>query len=137
MKEQYLNENDNMKVEIEELELLLGPADSEVDLRKFLRYARRKMGGRIFDIFSSKGQSEFLVDSRARWEERQMVLVTQEEESRGKAQEVDHEVKHGACVSLLGECHTLAMIACNRHRPRWHTSTRSRADVTVRPFPWL
>ena len=30
--EQFLNENDNMKVEIEELELLLGPEDSEVDL---------------------------------------------------------------------------------------------------------
>ena len=25
----------------------------------------------------------------------------------------------GACMSLLGECHTLALIACSRHRPRW------------------
>ena len=32
--EQYLNESDNMKEEIEELELLLGPEDSEVDLRE-------------------------------------------------------------------------------------------------------
>ena len=90
--EQYLDENDNMRVEIEELEFLLGPEDSEVDLRQILRYARRKKGGRIFDIFSSKGQSEFLVASRRRWDERQRVLVTQEEESRRKAQEVDYEV---------------------------------------------
>ena len=32
--EQYLKESDNMKEEIEELELLLGPEDSEVDLRE-------------------------------------------------------------------------------------------------------
>ena len=25
----------------------------------------------------------------------------------------------GACMSLLGECHPLALIACSRHRPRW------------------
>ena len=31
-----------MKVKIEELELLLGPEDSEVDLMQILRYARRK-----------------------------------------------------------------------------------------------
>ena len=72
--EQYLNENDNMKVENEELELLFGPEDSEVDFRQILRYAR------IFEIFGSKGQSEFLVASRVRWDERQRVLVTQEEE---------------------------------------------------------
>ena len=40
--EQYLNEYDNMKVEIEELEFLLGPEDSEVDLKQILWYARRK-----------------------------------------------------------------------------------------------
>ena len=40
--EQYLNENDNMRVEIEELEFLLCPEDSEVDLRQILRYARRR-----------------------------------------------------------------------------------------------
>ena len=31
--EQYLNESDCIKLEIEELELLLGPEDSEVNLR--------------------------------------------------------------------------------------------------------
>ena len=74
--EQYLNENDNMKVEIEELELLLGPED----------YARRKKVRRIFEVFSSKGPSEFLVASRAR----QRVLVTQKEESRRKARWEEH-----------------------------------------------
>ena len=43
--------------------------------------------------FQLGGQSEFLVASRARWDERQRVLVTQEEKSRWKAQEVDYEVK--------------------------------------------
>ena len=83
--EQYLNENDNVKVETEESELLLGAEDSGVDLKQILRYARRKKGRRIFDIFSSKGQSEFLVASRVRWDERQRVLATQEEESRRKS----------------------------------------------------
>ena len=54
--EQYLNEKDHVKVEIEEL--LLGPEGSEVDLRQIPRYARRKKGGRISDIFSSKGLSD-------------------------------------------------------------------------------
>ena len=39
-----------MRVEIEELELLLDPEDSEFDLRQILRYARRKKGRRIFDF---------------------------------------------------------------------------------------
>ena len=51
---QYLNDNDSMRVEIEELDSLLGPEDSEVDLRQLLRYARRKKGGRIFESFSTK-----------------------------------------------------------------------------------
>ena len=25
-----------------------------------------------------------------------------------------------ACVSLLGKCHPLAVIACSRRRPTWH-----------------
>ena len=58
--EQYLNRSDSMKVEIEELYSLLGPEDWEVNLRQILRNANKK-GGRIFDIFSSEGQSEHLV----------------------------------------------------------------------------
>ena len=49
-------------------------------------------GGKIFENFSSKGQSEFFVASRARWDERPRVLVTQEEESLRMAQGVDYEV---------------------------------------------
>ena len=86
--EQYLNENDSMQVEVEELQLLFGPEDSEVDLRQIFTYPRRNKGRRIFELFSSKGRSEFLIASRARWDERQRVLVTQEEESKRKAQVV-------------------------------------------------
>ena len=92
--EQYLNESDNMNVEIEELELLLGPEDSQFDLRHILMNASKKKGRRIFEIFSSQGPSQFLMVSRARRDERQMVLVRQEEASRRRAQEADHEVHH-------------------------------------------
>ena len=90
--EQYLNENDN-RIEIEKLESLLGPEGSEVDLRQILRCVRvGKNCGTVFENFSSKGQSELLAASRVRWDELQRLLVTQEEESRRKAQESDYEV---------------------------------------------
>ena len=42
-----------MKLEIEELELLMDPEDSEVDLRYVLTHAKRR-GSRIFEIFRTK-----------------------------------------------------------------------------------
>ena len=42
--EQYLNESDSMKVEVEELELLLGPEDSEVDLRDIFEVCEEEKG---------------------------------------------------------------------------------------------
>ena len=59
---------------------------------------RKRKGRKVFENFSSKGLSEFLVASRARWDEYQRVLVTQEEESRRKAQEVDYEVNQSWAV---------------------------------------
>ena len=53
--EQHLNEDDNMRVEIEELQFMLGPEDSKVDLKQILRYAKRKKGGRIFEHFQLEG----------------------------------------------------------------------------------
>ena len=41
-----------MKLEIEELELLMDPEDSEVNQRYVLTHARRR-GSRIFEIFST------------------------------------------------------------------------------------
>ena len=40
--ENHLDESDDMKVEIEELELLMGPEDSEVDQRFFLMNANSR-----------------------------------------------------------------------------------------------
>ena len=80
-----------MKVENGELESLRGPEDSEVDLRQIMRYASRK-GGRIFELFSSKGKSEHLAASRVRWDDRQSPMATQEEEARRNVQEVDDEI---------------------------------------------
>ena len=51
--EQYLNESDCMKLEIEALELPLGPEDSEFNLRYILRNASRR-DGRLFEISNSK-----------------------------------------------------------------------------------
>ena len=56
-----------MWVESEELGLLLGPEDSEVVLRQSVGMRGGEKAGRIFDMFSSKGQSEHLAASRVRW----------------------------------------------------------------------
>ena len=57
-----------MKVEIEELESLLGPDDLNVDLRRIIDEARDKKGCAIFATFSSDGPSEFLLVSGTRWD---------------------------------------------------------------------
>ena len=46
-------ENDDKKVDIWALELLMDPEDSEVCLRYILAHAKRR-GSKIFDIFSTK-----------------------------------------------------------------------------------
>ena len=46
----------------------------------------------MFEIFSSKGQSEHFVASKVRWDERQRLKVMQEEKARRNLQEVDDEV---------------------------------------------
>ena len=52
--EKYLDESDDMKVEIKALELLMDPEDSEVCLRYILTHARRR-GSRTFrDFFAQK-----------------------------------------------------------------------------------
>ena len=71
---QYLEEMKSLKVEIEELESLLGPDDTEVDCRRILEEARGEKGCAIFGTFSSDGPSEFLVVSRSRWDKHQRRL---------------------------------------------------------------
>ena len=51
-----------------------------------------RSGGRIFEIFSSKGQSEYSVASKVRWDERQRLKAMQEDKARRNVQEVDDEV---------------------------------------------
>ena len=68
-----------MKVEVEELESLLGPEDSEVDFRRILEEARNKQGRAIIETFSSEEPSEFLV---ARWDEQRKRCVQKEETRR-------------------------------------------------------
>ena len=89
--EQYLNESDCMKLEMKELELLLGPEDSEVNLRRILRNASRR-GGRIFQIFSLKEKIEHLVASKVRWDERQRLRRCKKKKQIRDVQEVDEVV---------------------------------------------
>ena len=87
--EQHPNKSDSIKVEIEELESLLGPEDLEVDLRQILMYARRKKGGRTFEIFSSKCQSEHLAASRVRWDERQRLMAFRRKRQEAMCKKLD------------------------------------------------
>ena len=72
-------------------------------VQKTRRYASRKKGGRTFEIFSSKGQSEQLAASRVRWDERQRLMATQEEEARRNVQEVDNQNWWTAVYQLIAK----------------------------------
>ena len=64
---QYLKESYSVKVEVEELEDLLGPEDVAVDFRRIMKEARAERGRKIFETFSSDGLSDFLM---AEWPRR-------------------------------------------------------------------
>ena len=70
-----------MKLEIEELELLFGPEDSEINLRHVLRNASMRSGS-IFEIFYPNENSEHSVASKVRWDERQRLKAAQEKRAR-------------------------------------------------------
>ena len=72
--ENYLDESEDMKVQIEALELLMDPEDSEVCLRYILTHARRR-GNRIFAIFTTKEKIDHAETA---------VWSTKETESRSK-----------------------------------------------------
>ena len=57
-----------MKVEVEELEDLLGPGDVDVDFMRILKETRDDRGCEIFKAFSTDGLSEFLIANRSRWD---------------------------------------------------------------------
>ena len=65
---QYLEKRKSIKVNIDELETLLGPDDSDVDFRRILEEARDKKGCAIFETFSADGPSKFVVVSPSRWD---------------------------------------------------------------------
>ena len=66
--ETVLEESYSEKVEVEELEDLLGPEDVDVDFRRIMKEARNERGRNIFDTFSSDGFSDFLVAEWSRWD---------------------------------------------------------------------
>ena len=88
--ENYLDQSDDVKVEIEALELLMDPEDSQVCLRFFVTHARRR-GSRIFEIFSTKEKIDHSVASRNRWLEFQGKRVAQHERWLSNVQDVNCE----------------------------------------------
>ena len=68
----YLEESYSVKVEVEELEDLLGLDDADVDFRRILKEARDEKGCATFETFSTDAPSEFLVVSRSRWDKDKM-----------------------------------------------------------------
>ena len=66
---QHLERSYSVKVRVEELAELLGPADFDVDFRRILKEARDERGREIFETFSSDGLS-FLVAEWSRWQKK-------------------------------------------------------------------
>ena len=70
---------------------LLGPEESEVDIRHIETNARdKKNDARLFRIFIGQGQSEFSVVSAARWDEYSRMRARQEDE----CQELSNVIKY-------------------------------------------
>ena len=88
--EHYLSRSESLEVDSEELEYyLLGPEESDVDIRHIALVARGEKHQRLFCTFSQQGTSEFLVASVARWDEHARMLVIHEQ----KCQELSQTVK--------------------------------------------
>ena len=64
--ENYLEISDDTNVEVKALELLMEPEESGVCLRYILAHAKGR-GSRIFEIYSTKEETDHLVASRNRW----------------------------------------------------------------------
>ena len=64
---QYLERSYSVKVEVEELEDLLGPEDVNVDFKRILKEARDERGRNVFETFSSDDLS-FRVAEWSRWD---------------------------------------------------------------------
>ena len=92
--ENYLNKEDCLKLEIE-----------EVNLRFLLMNASRR-GSRIFEIFSTEEKSEHLVASKVRCDERQRrVAHAQEERSQRSVQdENDKRATFAGPRHVKGSC---------------------------------
>ena len=78
MMENYLDKSDDLRVEVRELEVLMSPEDSEVNMMCILTQASRR-GSRIFEIFSTCRRSDHFVASRNRWVNFQKKKVEQQE----------------------------------------------------------
>ena len=65
---QFLERSHRVKVQVGELENLLGPEDVDVVFRRILNEARDERGRNIFETFRSDGLSDFLVAEWSRWD---------------------------------------------------------------------
>ena len=97
--ERYLDRSDELRVEFRELEHLVGPEDSEVNLMYILTKASQR-GSSIFEIFSTCG-SDHLVARRNRWVKYQELKIAQQERLQRRARK-DSD-KGGLCWTEAGE----------------------------------
>ena len=65
---QFLERSHSAKVQVGELEDLLGPEDVDVDFRRILKEARDERGRKVFETFSSDGLSDLLMAEWSRWD---------------------------------------------------------------------
>ena len=90
--EQYVNNSDYMKLEIDEVEdYSLGPEYSD-DVKHFLRSATRE-GMKTFEVFSVKEKGEHLVASKWRWDDCRRQRKPQEEKASKESQGFEEEDK--------------------------------------------
>ena len=78
MMKNYLDNSGELRVEVMELELLMGPVDSEVNLMYIMTQSSRRSSS-MFEMFSSSGSSGHIVASRHRWVTYQKKKVEQRE----------------------------------------------------------
>ena len=88
-----------MKVQVEELEDLLGLEDVGVDYRRILKEARSERGRKFFETFSLDGLGDFMVAEWSRWDKYKGAPWSQN--SSASASEGWWQEKPGAADSRL------------------------------------
>ena len=92
-----------LEVDIEELQYyLIGPDESDVDIRHITASARGEKQQRLLHTFSQQGVSQFMVASVARWDEHARMLMIHEQKCKEPSQTVEHMSEgQEMCVTMM------------------------------------